>query len=87
MLENPFLDSHLPDGITSAIEIANKMWWNIEITKSDDEWCVWTGEVLTFRSKNHEAAEAFVLGLGLAYAVIPNDKFNNLIEDLRPIIE
>jgi hypothetical protein len=87
MSEHPFLDSHLPDGISSAIEIANKMWWNIEITKSNGEWCVWTGEILSFKTKERKTAEAFVLGLGLAYAVIPKDKFNNLIDDLRPIID
>jgi hypothetical protein len=87
MSEHPFIDSHLPEGISSAIEVANKMWWNIEILKVDNEWCVWTGEVLSFKSENYETAEAFVLGLGLAYAVIPKDKFNNLLDDLRPIIE
>ena len=81
------IEVYLPDGLSSAIEVANKMFRNIEVNKNEDTWCVWTGEKLSFKSSNYETVEAFVLGLGLAYAVIPEDVFKNLLDELRPIIE
>ena len=87
MSKNPHVDYWLPDGINDAITIANKMWWNISIEENKGIWLVYGGDQVFFESSNKETVEAFILGLGVAYAVIPDQIFENLLDDLRPIVE
>jgi hypothetical protein len=87
MSKNPHVDYWLPDGVSDAIRIANKMWWNLSVKKDKGNWLVYGGDQVIFESNNKETAEAFILGLGVAYAVIPDQIIENLLDNLRPIVD
>ena len=71
----------LPDGtIEGGIELANRLGWNIGWAGTGTEWTVWSGEKTLLKGDSRQCAEAFLYGLGLAYAVLPPDAFDQLVQ-------
>ncbi len=74
---------HLPDGtLESGVELANRLYWDISWGQCGQQWCVWVGGVeqhLLLRTNTREALDAFLYGLGLAYAVLPEDTFDHVV--------
>lgn len=70
---------HLPgSSLQGGIELANRLYWNVKWHEHEASWCVYSGEDLVYKSDSQDAAEAFIYGLGLAYAVLPEDSFDHL---------
>ncbi len=81
---------HLPDGtLASGVELANRLYWHIKWGSGGQQWCVWAGdgEGLLLRTDTREALEAFLYGLGLAYAVLPEDTFDHLVYWVKRWVE
>ncbi len=89
MVEMPYLDMyHIPSGtLEGGIALANDLYWNISIVESKQQWFVLGGEKVIFKTDSHEALEAFLYGMGLAYGAIPEQAFQNLCEEVRRLVE
>jgi len=78
MQEMPML-RYLPNGtLDGAIQAANRLGWNIAWHGSETEWQVWGGEKTLLKTSSREAAEAFLYGLGIAYALLPEEVYEQL---------
>jgi hypothetical protein len=91
MLEMKWLDSHLGSHLESGIGIerANRLYWNISIRKDSKAkmWGIYGGEALLMRTDSRQAVDAFLYGIGLAYAVLPGQVFEKLEEEVRKWVE
>jgi hypothetical protein len=87
MQELRWIDSHLDGALETGIELANQLYWNITIKTNEKTWCVWSGEKLIFCADSREAVDAFLYGLGLAYAVLPEPVFEQLREEVKRWVE
>lgn len=73
----------LPSGtLDGGIELANRLGWNIAWNGSENEWYVWGGEKTLLKADSRASAEAFLYGLGLAYAVLPPGTVEQLAQQL-----
>ena len=78
MQELPWL-GHLPgNNLQGGVDLANRLYWNVTWHEHEGHWFVYGGEALIYRTDLREAAEAFLYGLGLAYAVLPEESFEHL---------
>lgn len=83
MHEMTWLQSHLDGDLDQGVRMANQLLWNLSVRQLDDDiWCVYGGEVLIYKSVSWESIDAFIYGLGLAYAVLPVKIFDRLKEDV-----
>ena len=74
-----FLESHFPDkSLESGLARVNQLEWNISVEKQESEWIVFAGYEPLFSSDNREAIDAFLYGLSVAYAVLPDEIFAGL---------
>ena len=70
---------HLPgNNLQGGIDLANRLYWSVTWQEHGAQWFVHSGEALIYKADSREAAEAFLYGLGLAYAVLPEDTFDHL---------
>lgn len=82
----PWLD-HLPDdNVQGGIDRANRLYWNITWHAHEARWFVYAGEDLIYTSDARESTEAFLYGLGLAYAVLPDDLFDRLEYGIKRLV-
>jgi hypothetical protein len=87
MVDFPWMN-YLPDNsVEGGIGLANKLFWNITVHHGNGRWVVCGGEDVIFRGDSREATEAFLYGLGLAYAVLPEEIFERLRENVRRVVE
>lgn len=78
-----WLESHI-GSFESIPELAGKLFWHLSAFQgSNGRWYVKTGESVIFSSDSEEAFDAFLYGMGLAYAGIPEDLLESLADDLR----
>ena len=90
MHEFLWLDSHHmpPNGtLEDGIAHANRLEWNITWAGDGALWGVWAGEGLMLRTDSKEVAEAFLYGLGLAYAILPDAMFQSLERNMQHLLE
>ncbi len=87
MQELLWLDSLPGETPEGGIEVANKFYWNITVRKSEQHWYVYGGEKLILCTHSREAVDAFLYGLGLAYAVLPKPVFEQLREEVKRWVE
>lgn len=81
---------HLPnETLEGGIELANQLYWHLVVSESDGMWYVWAGggESLIFKTDSQEAVDAFLYGVGLAYAVLPSPVFEQLKADIKQWVE
>ena len=81
--------NHLPGGtLESGIDLANRVYWNISWGECGQQWCVWAGgEHLLLRTDTRASLDAFLYGLGLAYAILPEDTFDHLVYQVKRWVE
>jgi hypothetical protein len=77
-----WLESHL-ENLDKAKETAEEFTWRISIVKRGDEWFVFDGEARILSSNDRAVVDAFLYGLGLAYACIPEPYYSQLKKDLN----
>jgi len=74
MLEKYFPGSVLEGGI----ELANRLDWGLSVRMAGDSYVVSSGDEPILRTETKDALQAFIYGLGLAYAVLPENLFIRL---------
>lgn len=77
-----WLESHL-ENLDKAKETANEFLWNITVTKLEETWIVRAGDRKILSSTDNAVVSAFLYGLGLAYACIPEPYYSQLKKDLN----
>lgn len=87
-MQNLFWVDKLPgETAEGGIEIANELYWNITAFPSGQEWYVYSGEKAVLHTDSREVVDAFLYGLGLAYAVLPEPVFTHLREEVKQWVE
>lgn len=87
MHEFRWLD-HLPDSqLEGGVALANRLHWNITWAAHEQSWYVWAGDQIVLKTDVQEVAEAFLYGLGLAYAVFPDGIFQQLEQQVNQLLE
>jgi hypothetical protein len=81
MLERYFPGSNLEGGI----ELANRLDWGLSVQMSGEEYVVSSGNEPILRTDNKDALQTFIYGLGLAYAILPENVFNALESTLSEL--
>lgn len=72
--------------LDDGIQRINRFHWFlsiVQVASSDKEtpyWYVKGGEKVIFSADSREAVDAFLYGMSLAYAVIPDPLFDKLVE-------
>lgn len=73
---------HLPNGnLDGGIELLNQLLWNVSSQELDGVWRVKSGEKVILTTTSQEAMEAFLYGLSLGYAVLP-EEITHQIKDI-----
>lgn len=86
MNEMLMLESLFPGGsLKGGIQLANRLDWGLSIQNTADHWVISSGDQVLLRTESREALEAFVYGLGLAYAVLPENIFSELETALNDV--
>mgnify|MGYP006274241655 CR=1 FL=1 len=75
-----WLDDNVPT-LHDAVELANKLLWEIAIIEKDNNWYVYSGEVALLCAQTKEAAESFVYGMAAAYKVLPAETLQHVLAD------
>lgn len=71
----------LPDEtLEGGIDLANKLAWNITVVEKSRNWEVFGGDQVMYAADSRECVDAFLYGLTLAYAVLPEQIFEQLRE-------
>lgn len=80
-----WLETHV-GSLDKCVELSNDYFWNLVIFEgSDHKWYVKSGESTIFTADNRESLDAFLYGMGMAYAGIPEHLFEKLISDSRDL--
>jgi hypothetical protein len=88
MQEMTWLESHVAGGsLEGGLERVNDLYWNIIVEPYDEFWRVRAGEDVIFWADSREAVDAFLYGMSLAYAVLPNEIFDQLRQQVRALGE
>lgn len=62
----------LPGGsFEGGVNLISDLKWNLEIREKDDSWVVNAGHKTLLKTTSREAVDAFLYGMALAYAAIP----------------
>lgn len=68
-----WLDSHV-GSMEEGIELIKKLFWPISYFRAEDgSWYVMSAESVILSTDSRETLDAFLYGMGLAYAGIPDD--------------
>ncbi len=88
MLKMPWLDRLPGKEVEGGIPIINQLYWNISVVSNEAGWFVMAGgEDVILQTDSPETAQAFLYGLGLAYAVLPEEVFKTLQAEMRRWVE
>ena len=64
--------------LEGGIELANRLDWGLTVQMAGLEYVVSSGGEPILRTDSKDALQTFIYGLGLAYAVLPEDLFIGL---------
>lgn len=81
MLENFFPEGNLEGGI----ELANRLDWGISVQMAGDGYVVSSGDEPILRADHKDALQSFIYGLGLAYAILPEEVFTSLEKAIKDL--
>lgn len=81
MLENYFPEGNLEGGI----ELANRLDWGISVQMAGDAYVVSSGDEPILRADHKDALQSFIYGLGLAYAILPEEVFTSLEKAIKDL--
>lgn len=78
------LEEYFPGGeLLGGIELANRMDWGLSLQLSGEDWVVSSGGEPIYTTDCKKSLQSFVYGLGLAYAILPRELFDELVDDVR----
>lgn len=73
------LEKYFPGGsLEGGLELANRLDWGLTVQTAGLDYVVSSGGEPILRTDSKDALQTFIYGLGLAYAVLPEDLFINL---------
>lgn len=73
------LEKYFPGGsLEGGIELANRLDWGLSVLMAGEEYVVCSGDQPILRTESKDALQTFIYGLGLAYAVLPEELFISL---------
>jgi len=90
MAQEFFWSAHLPEqSIEKGLELVNQLYWHILVSENKGIWYIWAGdgENLIFKADSKESIDAFLYGLVLAYAVLPQPIFEHLKIEMKQWVE
>lgn len=74
------MSSALPSrSLEGGVDLLNRFQWNMQIEQHGKEWTVSAGHKILMRSDSRETVDAFVYGLALAHALLP-EPFSKKLE-------
>lgn len=73
--------------IEQGVQLVNQLEWNISVEEISYVWYVKSGDQVLLRSDSKETVDAFLYGLALAYAVLPEDLFEHVKREIRSLTE
>ena len=80
------LERYFPGGsLEGGIELANRLDWGLSVQMSGEDFVVSSGNEPIIRTESKDALQSFIYGLGLAYAILPDQLFNSLEKALREL--
>jgi hypothetical protein len=80
------LERYFPGGsLEGGIELANRLDWGLSVQMSGDDFVVSSGNEPILRTESKDALQSFIYGLGLAYAVLPEELFISLEKALEEL--
>ena len=80
------LDKYFPKGnLEGGIDLANKLGWGISVQMAGDGYVVASGDEPILRVEEKDALQSFIYGLGLAYAILPEEVFTSLERALKDL--
>jgi len=73
------LEKYFPGGgLEGGIELANRLDWGLTVQMAGLDYVVSSGDDPILRTESKDALQTFLYGLGLAYAVLPENLFLSL---------
>ncbi len=86
MNELLMLERYFPEGnLEGGIGLANRLDWELTVTMAGDSYVVTSGDEPIIRTDDKDALQSFIYGLGLAYAILPDELFSNLEQALKEL--
>jgi len=86
MNELLMLEKYFPAGaLEGGIELANRLDWGLSVRMAGESYVVSSGDEPILRTESKDALQSFIYGLGLAYAILPEELFKNLESALKAI--
>jgi hypothetical protein len=83
MNDLPMLEKYFPGGtLEGGIKLANRLDWGLSVQMAGDGYVVSSGDEPILRTETKEALQSFIYGIGLAYAILPEELFKALEEAL-----
>ena len=80
------LEKYFPGGnLEGGIELANRLDWGISVKMAGDEYVVSSGDEPILRTEHKDALQSFIYGMGLAYAILPEEVFISLEKTLKTL--
>ena len=80
------LERYFPGGkLEGGIELANRLDWGLSVQMSGDDFVVSSGNEPILRTESKDALQSFIYGMGLAYAILPEELFKVLEKALREL--
>ncbi len=80
------LERYFPGGsLEGGIELANRLDWGLSVQMSGEDFVVSSGNEPILRTESKDALQSFIYGLGLAYAVLPEELFISLEKALEEL--
>jgi len=74
----------IPEGNwQGGVKFLNTLSWNLQWGEKDGEWRLGAGDHLLFSAGTEKELEAFILGMTIALAVLPE----RIIEEIKEIIK
>lgn len=70
--------------ISEALEILEKFWIHVKIERQNEQWLVWGGDQVMISCKTQLETEAFVLGMAISYATLPENLQDEIKKAFSP---
>lgn len=75
---------YMSGDIPEALKILENFWIHVKIERQNDQWFVWGGDQVMLSCKTQSEAEAFVLGMAISYATLPENLQDKVRKGFSP---
>lgn len=73
MQEMRWLDQISERGLEGGIKLLQELKWNVSVKAGEEFWFVLAGDQPVLKTSCRDSVDAFLYGMALAYAVIPEE--------------